>query len=362
MSINRPRILMIGPSRKSQGGISSVVNGWLDSAMSERANIRYLDCSIDGSKVAKLAVGCCSLLKTLLLARKFDLVHIHMGGGNSYNRERLFVGAAVDAGVPAVLHIHDGLFGILWERSNQTGRKRIRETLEACARVVVLSTEMEDYVKNHVSEAIQTVCIPNGVVCHPPALPKQRGTVLFLGHFDDNKNADVIVRAMGLLKKRRLTARAYFCGDGDVEGHLKLVRKLGLEDTCECLGWVDGLKKQELLDRCSIFCLPSKNEAMPVSLLEAMSNGLAAVVTPVGGMLDIVDDGMTGRFVNPGDENSLADTLCDLIENEDVRARMAESGRQKVINSFSMDATVNRVLSLYSKVLSERGGHEWGEK
>lgn len=359
MSIERPKVLMIGPSRKSQGGISSVVNGWFGSAMPVRADIRYLDCSTDGCKAAKLAVGCCSLLKTLLFARKFDLVHIHMGGGNSYNRERLFVRAAVDAGVPAVLHIHDGLFRTLWEeRSDQVGREQIRETLEACVRVVVLSTEMEVYIRNNVSAAVRIVCIPNGIVCHPPALPKQRGTILFLGHFDDNKNADVIVRAMGLLKERGLTAKAYFCGDGDAESHLELVRELGLEDTCEYLGWVGGMKKQELLDRCSIFCLPSKNEAMPVSLLEAMSNDLAVVVTPVGGMLDIVDDGVTGRFVTPGDENSLSDAFCELIGNEDVRARIAESGRQKVVNSFSMDAAVNRVLSLYRKVLSERVGHE----
>lgn len=359
MSINRPRVLMIGPSRKSQGGISSVVNGWFDSAMLGKADIRYLNCSIDGSKVAKLAVGCCSLLRTLLFARKFDLVHIHMGGGNSYNRERLFVSAAVDAGVPAVLHIHDGLFRILWEkRSDQAGRKRIRDTLEACDRVVVLSTEMEGYIRDNISAAVRTVCIPNGIVCHPPTLPKRRGTVLFLGHFDDSKNADVIVRAMGLLKERGLTAKAYFCGDGDVESHLELVRKLGLEDTCEYLGWVGGLKKQELLNRCSIFCLPSNNEAMPVSLLEAMSNGLAAVVTPVGGMLDIVDDGVTGRFVTPGDERSLANALCDLIEHDDVCARIAESGRQKVVNTFSMDAAVNRVLSLYRGVLKERARHE----
>ena len=357
MSIDRPRVLMIGPSRKSQGGISSVVNGWFDSAMPERADIRYLDCSIDGSKFAKLAVGCCSLFKTMLFARKYDLAHIHMGGGNSYKRERLFVKAAVNAGVPAVLHIHDGLFRILWkERSDQAGRERIRETLEACARVVVLSTEMEGYIRSNVSEAVRTVCIPNGIVCHSPMLPKQRGTVLFLGHFDDNKNADAIVRAMGLLKERGLAAKAYFCGDGDVDGHLKLVRQLGLEDTCEYLGWVSGQKKQKLLDRCSIFCLPSKNEAMPVSLLEAMSNCLAAVVTPVGGMLDIVDDGITGRFVAIGDEGSLADVLCDLVEHESLRSGIANAGRRKVLESFSVDVTINRVLGLYREVLQEARG------
>lgn len=357
MSIDHPRILMIGPNRKSQGGISAVVNEWLGSAMQEKADIRYLDCSVDGSKTVKFAVGCRSLFQTLLFVRKFDLVHIHMGGGNSYYRERYFVKAAVCAEVPVILHIHDGLFRILWEeRSDQSGQERIKKTLEACARVVVLSAEMEDYIRSHVSEAIRTICIPNGVVCYPPVLPKQRGTVLFLGHFDDNKNADVIVRAMGLLKERGLAAKAYFCGDGDVDGHLKLVRQLGLEDTCEYLGWVSGQEKQGLLDRCAIFCLPSKNEAMPVSLLEAMSNCLAAVVTPVGGMLDIVDDGMTGRFVAIGDEGSLADVLCDLIEHESLRSEMANAGRRKVLELFSVDVTINRVLGLYGEVLQEARG------
>ena len=359
MSIDHPKILMIGPSRESQGGISAVVNGWLASTMRENADIKYLDCSTDGSKVAKFAVGCRSLVRTLIMARNFDLVHIHMGGGNSYYRERYFVKAAVRAGVPTVLHIHDGLFRLLWEnRSDHAGKQRIRETLEMCTRVIVLSKEMENYIRSHVSESIRIACIPNGVVCRPPVLPKKLGTILFLGHFDDNKNADVIVRAMGLLKEREPIAKVYFCGDGDVKSHLSLVRKLGLEDTCIYLGWVSGREKQDLLNACSIFCLPSKNEAMPVSLLEAMSNCLAAVVTPVGGMADVVDDGITGRYVIPGDEYSLADVLCDLIEHEGACAKIAEAGRQKVIDSFSEDVTIGRILSLYRSVLEERRGCE----
>lgn len=356
MSGKALEVLMVGPSRDSQGGISAVVNGCYAVGLADVCNLTYLSCTDNGGKVSKLATGGRALLWSWAHAREFDVVHVHMGGGNSYQRERLFVKAGVNAGVPVILHIHDGLFRILWEqRAGEALRHQIRETFESAARLIVLSSDMSDYIKDCVSPTASVVCIPNGVEFREDVvLPKERGTILFLGHFDNNKNAAVLVRAMAQVRKSFPWARAYFGADGDVEGYRRLVDELGLLDTCVFLGWVGPQKKQEMLDRCSIYCLPSKNEAMPMGLLEAMSNELAPVVTPVGGILDIVEDGRTGVFVSVNDEAALADAIIGLIRDEGRRSALAEAGRQRMRERFSLENVVASYLSLYRELAAER--------
>ena len=87
-----------------------------------------------------------------------------------------------------------------------------------------------------------------------------------------------------------------------------------------------------------------------MSLLEAMANGLVALVTPVGGMVDIVDDWKTGKFVPIGDVNNLANAIMMLFEDSDMAAKLAFSGKAAVEKNYSIDTSINRLLNLYAAV------------
>lgn len=259
--------------------------------------------------------------------------------------------AGVDAGVPTILHVHDGLFRDTYANAPEKTRSDYRRVFSAVDRVVALSDSWKEYFSSEISGSDNVVTIPNGI--HVPEDVndhKEPNTVLFLGHFDDNKNATVLIRAISRAREIVPGIRAYFGADGDVEGAKALVAELGCEDACSILGWVGSREKQALLDMCAIYCLPSKNEAFPMGLLEAMANGLAVVVTPVGGVRDIVEDGKTGVFVPVDDIDALVEAIVTLCRDKNERTRVAKAGADMVRENYNLGAVVSELVGVYEEL------------
>lgn len=351
MTQRRTRVLMVGPARNEQGGIATVVNDYYKAGIEDRCDVTFLPCTGKGGKPKKLAQGVHALAWERRHLRDFDVLHVHMGGGNSFARERFFAMAGVKAGVPTILHVHDGLFRDTYAKAPERIRAAYRRVFSSVDRVVALSDSWREYFSSEISSADNVVSIPNGIrIPADVKEPKEPGTVLFLGHFDDNKNARVLIRAIAKARESVPGVHAYFGADGDVEGAKALVSELGCGDACSVLGWVGSREKQALLDRCSIYCLPSKNEAFPMGLLEAMANGLAAVVTPVGGMRDIVQGGKTGVFVPVDDADALAEAIVGLCRDDAERARIAKAGAAMVRERYDLGAVVAELVGLYEEL------------
>lgn len=351
MTQRRTKVLMVGPARNEQGGIATVVNDYYKAGIEDRCDITFLPCTGKGSKLKKLAQGVYALAWAKRHLGGFDVLHVHMGGGNSFARERFFAMAGVEAGVPTILHVHDGLFRDTYANAPEKTRAAYRRVFSAVDRVVALSDSWKEYFSSEISSSDNVVAIPNGI--HVPESVNERkepNTVLFLGHFDDNKNASVLIRAIAKARESVPGIKAYFGADGDVKGAKALIAELGCEDACSILGWVGSRDKQTLLDMCAIYCLPSKNEAFPMGLLEAMGNGLTAVVTPVGGMRDIVEDGKTGVFVPVDDVDALAQAIVRLCREKDERARVAKAGAAMVREKYDLGIVVAELVGVYEEL------------
>lgn len=351
MTQRRTKVLMVGPARNEQGGIATVVNDYYKAGIEDRCDITYLPCTGKGGKLKKLAQGVYALAWAKRHLGGFDVLHVHMGGGNSFARERFFAMAGVETGVPTILHVHDGLFRDTYANAPEKTRAAYRRVFSAVDRVVALSDSWKEYFSSEISSSDNVVAIPNGI--HVPESVNERkepNTVLFLGHFDDNKNASVLIRAIAKAREIVPGIRAYFGADGDVKGAKALIAELGCEDACSILGWVGSRDKQTLLDMCAIYCLPSKNEAFPMGLLEAMGNGLTAVVTPVGGMRDIVEDGKTGVFVPVDDVDALVEVIVRLCREKDERARIAKAGAAMVHEKYDLGTVVAELVGVYEEL------------
>ncbi|MDQ6694342.1 MAG: glycosyltransferase [Chloroflexota bacterium] len=111
-----------------------------------------------------------------------------------------------------------------------------------------------------------------------------------------------------------------------------------------------------LLSAMDIFVLPSLKEAMPVALLEAMSAGLPAVATEVGGVPEIIRSSDIGLLVRPGDEASLRAVLADLVADGARRRALGEAGRTYVVANFSLDSMVHSVEQLYEEIAQRKMG------
>jgi glycosyltransferase involved in cell wall biosynthesis len=110
-----------------------------------------------------------------------------------------------------------------------------------------------------------------------------------------------------------------------------------------------------------IFVLPSRSEAFPNAVLEAMAAGIPIVASGVGGIVELIDDGVGGLLVPPGDARVLADRLCRLMSDPALASRLGDAARAKAHTCYSFDRMVAAFESLYLVELARRGVLEAGQ-
>jgi glycosyltransferase involved in cell wall biosynthesis len=107
-----------------------------------------------------------------------------------------------------------------------------------------------------------------------------------------------------------------------------------------------------ILHAIDVYVLPSLEESLPLSILEAMASGRPVVATSVGGIPECVVDGVTGRLVVPGKPEPLAAAIVDLLRNPTLRDAFGEAGRQRVTERFSTRSQVDRIEQIFSRMVA----------
>jgi glycosyltransferase involved in cell wall biosynthesis len=139
-------------------------------------------------------------------------------------------------------------------------------------------------------------------------------------------------------------------GQGPQEEELRQLHdELGLGDGLLMLGHrTDAVR---VMGSCDLFCLASHREGLPVALMEAMVLGLPVVATRVGGIPEVVEDGVEGSLVPPRDPAALADAVLDLVHDGDRRVRMGEAAAARG-DGLSVDRAVRRTEGVYQELVA----------
>jgi L-malate glycosyltransferase len=185
------------------------------------------------------------------------------------------------------------------------------------------------------------------------------GTV---GHVSRTKGTDVFLEAAALALETRPDLRFEHVGptrpwgDDDFEDQIQAMAKYpALRDSVTMLGHRPAL---EALVRWSIFVLPSRQEAFPLSTLEAMAVGVPVIATRVGGIPEQIAHLEHGILVPPENPQALAESIIQLHDNEVARSRLAAAGRERVRTEFSIDAQATALRHVYESALrSKRETH-----
>lgn len=159
-----------------------------------------------------------------------------------------------------------------------------------------------------------------------------------------------MIDALALLATQGDDVDLFLAGEGDVEHWHAYAAARGVADRVRFVGWLDGADKARFIQRASVFCLPSRFEAFGIAVLEAMFHGVPVVATRVGGLVDLVDDGVTGCLVTPDDTGALADSLHDLVRNPALRERLGAAGRERAHRLYAIETITSQYVDCYREI------------
>ena len=276
--------------------------------------------------------------------------------------------AARIARVPHILHSEHG-----WDVDDLQGRnwrpallRRLHAPL--IDRYITVSAHLKRYLESRVGiDGNRITQIYNGVdtdrfspqgsklthAAGPLANPKRLwfGTA---GRLQQVKDHTTLLRAYADALKHRpdlrsTTALALF-GDGPLLDTLRRTAgDLGIGELTWFAGPTDDMPSA--MRTLDVFVLPSLNEGVSNTLLEAMATGLPVLATAVGGNVELVDDPTTGKLFAPGDSSELARLMLQQVDDPSQRARQGQAARQRALEQFSLASMVSRYADVYDRLL-----------
>ena len=295
----------------------------------------------------------------LLATRRYDIVHLNTATNASAWRKWAMQYLARWAGIATVVHFHGSAFPK--RHGPQPGWVPVlRRVFERADAIIVLGDYWRDFVAGFYDMLPERFAVvANGVADFAPDAPQSRAEdapvrMLFAGNLTDAKGAGVLLQSLALLPAHLPQWRAIFAGAGDVAAFRDRAMQLGISQRVEFAGWVSRDAILPLYRSADIVVLPSRNEVLPVCLLEGACAGAALVATPVGSVPDVLIEGENGLTIKPDDPDGLAAAIAQLIGDGARRAAFRAASRDVYLSRFRIEAMIEALRGVYQKALAAR--------
>lgn len=347
--------LMIGTSPTGQGGIATVIRGYMDYGLFNKYNIRFIAThhSQTQSRLGMLLVFAKSLLLLLWLGctHKLGWAHVHLASRGSFKRKHWVVKLARVLGAKIIIHLHGGEFASFYAQQSERSKRNIEKFFRDADRVLPLSQQTATWLAQlcNRSDHIRVLynAVPQFNTADAERDPQQ---VLFLGHIGDRKGIFDLLPAFAKVLRTHPEARLRIGGVGEMDKLRQMVADLGIADHVDILGWVVGPQKLAELAKAAVFCLPSNNEAMPMGVLEAMSASMVVITTTVGGIPEIITHGSNGLLFQAGDQDALRDCLQQVLDDQNLQAKLSTAAKHTFDTHLSEDVIFGQLETIYAAV------------
>lgn len=352
------KVCMVVPNALVKGGIAAVVNGYRGSQLEKDNEIIYVESYCDGNKMTKLRKGLFGYIVFLyvMIVKRPDIVHIHSSFGPSFYRKIPFIEIAKWFKKPVINHIHGAEFDAFYRNASDKKKTLIKRVYDKCDAFIALSDEWKKNLSEIVPEEKITVIENYSSLNHAAYQERiersSNNCVLFLGELGKRKGCYDIPEIIKLTSEKIPNVKFVLAGDGttkDIDAIKSLIHAAGVEQNVVFPGWIRGIEKDKWLREADIFLLPSYNEGMPMSILDAMGYGLPIVSTNVGGIPRIVLEGINGFCVLPGEKDKIANNLSGLLTNERLLKEFSRNSYYVVKEKYSLEKHIERLVVTYKK-------------
>ena len=227
--------------------------------------------------------------------------------------------------------------------------------MQSVDKLIVLSNSWKYWFEQIGVDENKLVVLHN-ITAYPVSIPSARVNdgklhLLFMGEIGPRKGVFDILRALTKYRDELADKIELRIGGNRNEEKLRqMIKEEQLEQLVVFEGWVGGEKKLNLLNWADVFILPSFNEGLPISILEAMSYGLPIIATPVGGIPEVVENGVNGKIVKPGDVECIYRAIKCYIDDKSLVEKEGRASSVKVM-CYLPDFVMNHLKNLYEDLL-----------
>jgi len=337
---------------------------------------------VDVAAIVHLAKLCVSIVRQTILQRP-PVAYFPIGSNRTgFLRDAVVILVLKTTGRRIIAHYRGGHFGSFYEHSSRPMKWLIRTVLRQVDRLLVLGEPIKNSFAGIYPTGRDIAVLSNGIEVPDRSRDieaRWRGpfTIFYMGNLSFVKGFyDLIVtykRLIGRFPDVRLLCagepipvdeernvlRAYF--DPSVQKRMDRstveIREFLANPAAfnaVRLGLVTGDGKRAALARASVYVLPSYSEGFSMGVLEAMAAGVPIVTTNVGAMSEVVEDGVNGYVIRPGDCTALYDRLTALIADRDLCRRMGAASRTRVEARFDIERVVDTLSDLFIRTIEAR--------
>ncbi len=352
MSKKNPKVLVVATSRRTRGGITSVVKAHETGAHWKAYHCKWIETHIDRGTMPKLWYFCKSLLQFAFLIPFYDLVHIHFEPNTSARRKRFYFAIAKLWNKKIITHLHASDPKYLFEQRNQ---KILSYLFYHSDRVLVLSQQWKQWLNEalNMERHVSVLYNPAPTVEAMNNFHSRKKQILFAGTLIERKGYVDLIKAFSLIAPKYPDWTVIFAGNGELEKATALAKDLKTDRQVIFKGWIAGEEKDKTFREASVFCLASYAEGFPMAVLDAWAYGLPVVATPVGGLPDVLNDGKNALIFQAGDTEHLARQLDRLISEDELRSAISRESLKLSNTVFNIETINKQLAAIYKEVLQK---------
>lgn len=348
------KILMIGEYFKhnAPGGMAAVLASYNEYF----EEMRFVPTWRNGNVFVKLWYAIYSYV-VFLCYMSFDksikIVHIQGAAFASFERNMFFVRVGKLFGKKVIMHMHCADFESYYSPSRH--KQRIIDTINACDLYLVLSDSWKTYFEG-IGVKSDIIKVLNNTITPPVVKEVERSSdtlnLLYLGVIGQRKGIYDILEALKDNKdKFEGKVRLRVGGNQEEDKLMACINDYGLKNMVIFEGFVSGDKKIECLNWADVYILPSFNEGLPIGILEAMAYGHPIISTPVGGIPEVLKDGVNGIMVEPGNVEQIGNAISTLVEHKGL---IREYGNHslEIVQPYLPESVFATLSSMYNQLIA----------
>ena len=352
------RVVTIGPDHINyKGGIGGVMNVYSKYFGAYKYVTTHKEVNEKWQQIPFFLLQTYYFVKLIIEDKDIRIVHIQGSShGSFYRKFILFIIAKYGFKLKIIYHMHGSRFERFYVQSDFISRKLVKFLAENSDIVICLS----DYWKNFFNSSFRTKrleILGNVIDKVDNVLIKRvkndKLNLLFLGAVGERKGIFDLLEAISA-SRHFFSGRLILTvgGNGETIRLENYIREHHLEDLVQYVGWVSGEKKHQLLSNSDLYILPSYNEGLPISILEAMSYHLPIISTPVGGTAEVVREDVNGFLIDPGDKAAMITRIKRFIDEPKLLTEMGHASGQLVKN-YLPETIFPKLNELYESLLDK---------